>query len=209
MTGRSGPMGKQTNSDYFLWKRIKAGETQSFHDLYMRYADTLFSFGKIFTKDQELVKDCIHDLILDLYKYRKGLSENDNIRNYLFKALKRKIQGNRLKKVDLLYTENFYREAGEKAGPDADDELEEQHEKLDRIMRLIDRLPEKQREILHLRFQIELSYEEIAQVMDISVESVRTSVYRSVKSLREDLQVKSIYLLFVTMKMRAGKFTSS
>ncbi len=190
-------MGKEINSDYLLWERIKAGETQSFHELYMRYADILFSFGRIFTKDQELVKDCIHDLILDLYKYRKGLSVNDNIRNYLFRSLKRKIYGNRLKKVELVYEENIHRDT---TASDEEDELEEQHEKLKKIMRLIDRLPEKQREILHLRFQLDLSYEEIAQVMEISVESVRTSVYRSVKSLREDLQIRNLDLLFMVMR---------
>jgi len=35
-------MQKEVNSDYLLWKRIKAGETQAFHELYMQFADITF-----------------------------------------------------------------------------------------------------------------------------------------------------------------------
>jgi len=195
-------MGKEINSDYLLWKEIKAGNTQAFHDLYVLYADILFSFGRIFTKDQELVKDCIHDLIVDLFKYRKGLSDNDNIRNYLFKSLKRKIQANRQKKINLVYTENLHGETSFLTILSEEEEMEDRNERLKNIMILIDRLPEKQREILHLRFQLDLAYEEIAHVMDISVESVRTSIYRSIKSLRVDLQIRDLPLMVIVMKIR-------
>ena len=110
-------MQKEVNTDYLLWKRVKAGETQAFHDLYMQFADILFSFGLIYSKDQELVKDCIHDLFFDLYKYRRNLSDNDHIRNYLFKSLKRKIQSPQSGKLKLVFTNTFQEEKEQKARP--------------------------------------------------------------------------------------------
>lgn len=184
-------MQKEINIDYLLWKRIKAGETNAFHELYLQYADILFSFGSIYSKDQELVKDCIHDLFYDLYKYRKNLSDNDHIRNYLFKSLKRKIQSPKNGKLNLVYS-SIIQDGNEHRSNSSDDEqLEEREENLERIRKAIDRLSDRQQEVLNLRFQLDLSYSEIAKILDISVESVRTLVYRAVKAIREEMNLNS------------------
>ena len=191
-------MEKEINSDYLLWKRIKAGETQAFQDLYMKYADVLFSFGMIYSKDQELVKDSIHDLFFDLYKYRKNLSDNDHIRNYLFKSLKRKIQLAQKTKLKLVYTNEIWDEAEGKGGFLMSETEDLTEENLKEIQQAVDKLSEHQQEVLKLRFQIGLSYDEVARILDISVESVRTLVYRTIKLLREQLKTKNntVVLLF-------------
>ena len=192
-------MQKEVNSDYLLWKRIKAGETQAFNDLYMQYADILFSFGHLYTKDQELIKDCIHDLFFDLYKYRKNLSDNDHIRHYLFKSLKRKIQAPQSAKLKIVYTDSVSDETNSRLLSSETEGLEFQEESIANIKKAMDKLPEKQREVLNLRFQIGLSYNEIAQILDISVESVRTQVYRSVKAIREELNLNPSTLILLSI----------
>jgi len=177
-------MVKEINSDYLLWKRIKAGETQAFHELYVKFADTLFSFGLIYSRDQEHVKDCIHDLFFDLYKYRKNLADNDHIRNYLFKSLKHKILSAQTNKLKLVYTDSFQEES-ETSSEDWGEENEAS------IQKAVEKLSEHQKEVLKLRFQIGLSYEEVSKILDISVESVRTLVYRTIKVLREDLKASN------------------
>ncbi len=192
-------MQKEVNSDYLLWKRIKAGETQAFNDLYMQYADILFSFGHLYTKDQELIKDCIHDLFFDLYKYRKNLSDNDHIRHYLFKSLKRKIQAPQSAKLKIVYTDLVSDETNSRLLASETEGLEFQEESIANIKKAMDKLSEKQREVLNLRFQIGLSYNEIAQILDISVESVRTQVYRSVKAIREELNLNPSTLILLSI----------
>jgi RNA polymerase sigma factor (sigma-70 family) len=192
-------MQKEVNSDYLLWKRIKAGETQAFNDLYMQYADILFSFGHLYTKDQELIKDCIHDLFFDLYKYRKNLSDNDHIRHYLFKSLKRKIQAPHSAKLKIVYTESVSEETTTRLSSAESEEMEFQEESIANIKKAMDKLSEKQREVLNLRFQIGLSYNEIAQILDISIESVRTQVYRSVKAIREELNLNPSTLILLSI----------
>lgn len=192
-------MQKEVNSDYLLWKRIKAGETQAFNDLYMQYADILFSFGHLYTKDQELIKDCIHDLFFDLYKYRKNLSDNDHIRHYLFKSLKRKIQAPQSAKLKIVYTDSVNDETNSRLLASETEGLELQEESIANIKKAMDKLSEKQREVLNLRFQIGLSYNEIAQILDISVESVRTQVYRSVKAIREELNLNPSTLILLSI----------
>ncbi len=187
---------KEGNSDYLLWKQIKSGNAEAFQELYRIYADILFAFGTIFTRDHELVKDCIHDLIFDLYKYRKNLSDNDNIKNYLFKALKRRIQSSSKNKLTIVYGEHLN---GDDLQDENDDASEEQL-KMEQINRLINQLPDKQREMIKLRYQLEMPYHEISTLMDISVESVRTSIYRSIKSLREQLEGQDFMFFFIFTK---------
>ena len=52
----------------------------------------------------------------------------------------------------------------------------------------MEHLTEKQKEILFLRFQCELSYAEIAIMLDIAVDSCYKMIYRSLKELRFDLE---------------------
>ena len=167
----------------------------------MQYADVLFSFGNIYTKDQDFIKDCIHDLFFDLYKYRKNLSDNDHIRNYLFKSLKRKIQSPTAGKLKLVYTQSIQEESEQNSSGTEAEELEYQEENIENIRKAIHKLSERQQEVLNLRFQIGLPYTEIARILDISVESVRTLVYRSVKTIREELKLSNNALILFSMQI--------
>jgi len=200
-------MQKEVNTDFLLWKRVKAGETQAFHELYMQFADILFSFGLIYSKDQELVKDCIHDLFFDLYKYRKNLADNDHIRNYLFKSLKRKIQSPQSGKLKLVFTNTFQEGNEQKATLAETEGLENQEENIESIRIAMGKLSDRQQEVLNLRFQVGISYPEIAKILDISVESVRTLVYRSVKAIREELKLNHNALILFYLQMPASKKT--
>ena len=64
-------------------------------------------------------------------------------------------------------------------------------EKLEKLKDEINKLPDRQKEAIILRFHSELSYNDIAELMDISVESVRKNIYRSVKTLRTKLAPES------------------
>lgn len=188
---------KGGNSDYLLWKKIKSGDAEAFQELYRIYADELFAFGTIFTRDHELVKDCIHDLVFDLYKYRKNLAENDNIKNYLFKALKRRIQSSSKKKLNLVYGDSLDSDNLQDDQSAEKDQADDEMQKIEQVNQLVNQLPDKQREMLKLRYQLEMPYHEISALMDISVESVRTSIYRSIKSLREKLEGRDFAFLFI------------
>lgn len=55
------------------------------------------------------------------------------------------------------------------------------------VRRLMQELPEKQRLVMHLRDIEELSYEEIASVLDISLDQVKVNLHRARKTIREKL----------------------
>jgi RNA polymerase sigma factor (sigma-70 family) len=62
---------------------------------------------------------------------------------------------------------------------------------------MLNKLPAKQKETLYLRFNESLDYPEIAQMLNISIESVRKQVYRALKSIRESFSNEPFIFLLV------------
>lgn len=59
-----------------------------------RYVRVLFMYGSQFTGDRELVKDCIQDVFVKIYSNRSNLRPTDNIKYYLFAALRNSLLNN-------------------------------------------------------------------------------------------------------------------
>jgi RNA polymerase sigma-70 factor (ECF subfamily) len=55
------------------------------------------------------------------------------------------------------------------------------------IQALMQRLPEKQRLVMHLRDVEEMAYEEIAKTLDISLDQVKVNLHRARKTIRQSL----------------------
>jgi RNA polymerase sigma-70 factor (ECF subfamily) len=133
--------------------------------------------------------DCIHDLFLDLFKYRKNLSITDNAKYYLFKSLKRKINKKYQEKTNPETEEFFnYKSKIHKNYTDSCEidiiSNEWNLEKKEALNNALSILTSNQREVLFLRFNEGKTYEEISFITGISVQSTRTNVYRAIKSLR-------------------------
>jgi RNA polymerase sigma-70 factor (ECF subfamily) len=55
-------------------------------------------------------------------------------------------------------------------------------------MDLVSRLPDKEREVVTLKFQCDLSYREISEVTDLSVSHVGVLIHKGVRRIREQVQ---------------------
>ena len=183
---------KKHSTDYFLWERFKKSDDKAFLSIYEQYFDLLYNYGLHFSHDKFLIEDSIHDLFLDLYKYRKRLSETDNIRFYLLRSFRRLIYKKQFKKNTIALNEKLIlqNDIPFKSHEDsmiASEMKSENHHILTEVMKS---LSDRQREGLTLKFEQNFSYSEIAEILGISVESARTSVYRALKDLRKALKKK-------------------
>ncbi len=174
-------------NESILWRKVKKGDIDAFNTLYEQYVDQLYSFGMAYHKDSAYVKDCIHDLFLDIHKYRSKLADTDNVRLYLLKSLKRKLFKDKNITISLSLDEFEIQQnkQSEKSVEDSIIESETDRSIYNMVNKGLAKLSDHQKEVLFLKFNSELSYEEIAEILKISVESTRTLVYRSIKSLRE------------------------
>lgn len=177
------------NSETIIWKELKEGDTSALGELYDIYIDDLFSSGMQQAQDKGYVMDCIHDLFFDLYKYRRKLAMTDNVKYYLFKSLKRKINRKYHRKIIPVSMESHLAiNEKQKNYTKSHEEViilsELTSEKSAKLFAALSSLSKKQKKALSLRFNEEKSYQEIAEIMGVSIQTSRTTIYRALKSLR-------------------------
>ncbi len=177
-----------------LWAKFKDGDINALGDLYDLFIDDLYNYGIQFSQDKHYVMDCIHDLFLNLYKYRKGITVKDNVNYYLARSLKNQIlkQSN---KNSLKYLSHSFEDTDFCAS--FEDDLitaEMTNERAFKLSKALGLLSKKQRQGLHLRFTEGKQYEEISEIMNISVQTSRTIIYRAIKVLRKNL---TTFIVFV------------
>ncbi|AKP52322.1 RNA polymerase sigma factor [Cyclobacterium amurskyense] len=192
---------KHSNDDTMLWRQFKAGNEVAFSALYKRYIVLLYNYGEIITSDRELIEDSIHDLFVELWKNRKTIAQADSVRYYLYKGLKRKIFKNLEKKRKLPLKEAFN---------DHDFEIVLSHEfgiiageistiKKAQILKALNELSRRQKEIIVLRFYDGMEFSEIAKLLDISQKSTYTLLYRALAAMKGSMG--NILLLSFLLKM--------
>lgn len=173
---------------HFVWESFKLGNKEAFASIYNQHLNTLYRYGTKLCADDELVKDAIQEVFLDLYlKREKNKTNPANLKYYLILSLKRNLI-KKLKRIRKLGEINPGYEITFEPGYNMEQimiENEEETEKSRRIEFMLNQLPVKQKEALYLRFNELMDYSEIAKVMNISVESVRKQVYRAIKTVRE------------------------
>ncbi len=189
-----------------VWTKFVNGDRGAFTSIYDLNVDALFSYGMKLYANQNVVKDCIQDVFLDIYEHRKQISTPRNIKFYLFKALKRnmfKQLKKERKKSSLPKMENlsFVTEYSIETKT-INREVENSQKEL--VAKILKELTPKQQEIVYLRFVKGFNYTEISEIIDIHHNSVRKQVYRAIKKLRKspifkDTKNISTYSLFTIM----------
>lgn len=193
-------MKKEVGNDNMqgVWARFKTGDQVAFAILYNLHIDNLYSYGTKLCKDDEAVKDAIQELFTELFiKCRKVMIVPENLKFYLFIALKR----NLIKKMqsDRKITHDFSEAIDFEPEYSIEFQIIENEREAEitrKVVNAINQLPAKQKEAVYLRYNESLEYDEIAGIMEISVESVRKQVHRGIKTVREIIGKKSDLFLF-------------
>jgi RNA polymerase sigma-70 factor (ECF subfamily) len=184
--------------ELILWEKLKRGDIHALGEIYDLYIDILFSYGIQMSKDKSYVMDCIHDLFLDIYKYRAKLASTDNVKYYLIKSLKRKINKKYNSKIVSIDNEDCFHTNSYTTTKSFEEEIIASEESTMLNLKLADALislSKRQRKGLFLRFNEEMPYEEIAQIMNVSIQTSRTIIYRGVKQLRKCMILFLIYMV--------------
>ena len=184
------------NEAIFYWERFLAGDKEAFAHFYNLHVEAMYRYGTKLCSDENLVKDAIQEIFLELYlKRQKNKSNPENLRYYLILALKHNLI-KKLKRNRKLVNEEVCNLVFE---PEYSIEKiiienEKEAELNLRVQNVLQKLPSKQKEALYLRFNESMEYSEIAHVLNISVESVHKQVYRALKSIRRKIELKKVVL---------------
>lgn len=180
-----------SSSSEGLWKRFCSGDSDALGIIYDLYIDDLFHYGMHFCGDRESVKDSLQDLFQILWCDREHLSQEvSNIRYYLLSSLRRRLLRSLTK--ERRYQKNIYTSYDFELIPPQEESIiqdEIYHELAAQLRDGITHLSRRQREAIYLRFYQNLSYEEVANLMSMKVDSVYNLVSKAVGLLKKMLLV--------------------
>ncbi|GAB2557712.1 RNA polymerase sigma factor [Spirosoma areae] len=169
-----------------LWDAFRFGNRDAFSTLYELFAADLYRYGYNLVRNRQVVEDCQHELFLHLYENRLRLGSTNNIRFYLYRALRRRLLDTvgRLNKYD---SDAYLFDKAEFIIQSCESHLiEEQTLDLQKqvLLQELNRLPKRQKEILYLVYMKGLTYSQAAEVMDITLKSVYNSVNVALTTMR-------------------------
>ena len=179
----------QQISDDLIWKGIRSGEEKSLTLLIGSYSNILFSYGCKFTSDKAMLKDCIQDLFINIWKNRATLAESVTIKAYLLASIRRLIYRKVKSKnpVALGYDEQFMDELPFQLSFSLENKIiadESLHVFSVEIGKRIEALAARQREVIYLKYFLGLSRDEMAEITGISPQTVSNTLQSAIKNLR-------------------------
>jgi len=185
------------------WKAFLYGNKDAFAYFYNLYIDDLYHYGTKIMNDEDSVKDAIQEIFFDLYIKRNSNHVNlDNLKFYLLLALKRNLI-KRLKRNRRFTEESNITDFEPEYSTEVSIiDVEEKEELNRKIAKLLQELPSKQKEAVYLRFNQELEYNEISQILNVTVETARKHVYRAIKAVKNSINSKDLILFYFLVKPR-------
>lgn len=179
------------------WKDFLFGNKAAMSAIFLNYYDDLFRYGLRLVHDENIVKDAIQELFLKLWKNRLNLKPIENLKPYLFKSLRHHIIDSLELIKPTLHMEDGIEYRCEVVYSTEDFIISSQvtEEIRERVIHALNQLKPRQREAIYLRYFEENSFETIALIMDMNIQSVRNTLHRGMKALRDLMLLQSFFLL--------------
>ncbi|WP_374950052.1 RNA polymerase sigma-70 factor [Mucilaginibacter sp.] len=186
-----------TLPDNELLQLLKQSDQAAYSEIYHRhfYLTYIYAYKKL--RDEEQVKDIVQDLFTSLWIKREFELPTTNLPGYLFTAVRNKLfdlfahEQVKTKHLDSL------QEYLSKSTSAPTDHRVREKELNAYIEKQIQALPPKMRRIFELSRKEQLSYQEIAQQLDISENNVSKQVNNALRILRTKLGFITIILMSV------------
>ena len=152
-------------SEATLWREFRNGDRKAFERLLNLYYVSLFEYGSKFQPDDDKLRDALHNLMLSLWERRQFLNDTENLKLYLFKAVRNQIFR---EKAEPFAIRSITAEEEDQFTSDGNYaertiiETELLQEKESKISAVMSRLSKRQQEVLHLKFYENLTNDQIA-----------------------------------------------
>ena len=173
---------RMKNEENRLIKNLKAGDEIAFKKIFYLYSDRLFVWAQSITGDSSVSADIVQDFFIRCWEKRNILPDNCSFKAYANKSIynaslnyirdnKRLVHGYEIT-IDLI----------------DDDVRDEDVEELKRLLlKAIDELPDRCKKIFVMTTLEKKKYVEVADLLGISVNTVKVQVSKAYRILKEKI----------------------
>lgn len=180
-----------------FWNQFRKGDENAFSSLYRSYVHILYQYCSQFTLDKPLIKDCIHDLFVELWKNRGTIGDTTSVRYYLMASIKRKLVRHINAYQKNTSNEDIPVEYWHINTPSHESEVisgEEYDMTNHHLSSALERLPRRQREAIYLKFYMNMSNHEIAELMKINIQSVYNLVFGALSNMKRHMSIEKVVI---------------
>lgn len=183
---------EDTARDLECIERVRAGDARAFEALFAGYYEPMVRYAFGLVQVRAIAEELVQDVFVNLWERRERWTVQSSIRTYLFGATRNRA-------LNWLRHATLHRQWAESIDPLDDSATPlvprvagaDEHVRLVElraaILRAIEQLPGRRRETFLLSREHHLTYEQIAEVMGVSVKTVEEQIARALRSLRASL----------------------
>jgi RNA polymerase sigma factor (sigma-70 family) len=190
----------KTISDYELIQRFIKGEQSCFEQIIHRHKNKVFAYISLYIRDQALAEDLFQDTFMKVIQSVKTGKYQDNgkfiswvmriAHNLIIDHFRRIKQMNTISNDD--YESDLFNSKKFSDSTIEDDMIKRQIQK--DVRNMISHLPEDQREVVILRHYAGLSFKEIAEITEVSINTALGRMRYALINMRKIMEEKKISL---------------
>lgn len=173
------------------WHIFLNGDDTAFSKLYQFHFNEMLAYGLKLGFDKKIIEDAIQEVFIKIFTSKHKLQHIQNIEFYLLISLRNKLydiynQENRVQKV------NYSDVIIENDDSIIESIINTEKETLiaNQIKNSLKCISHKQRKIIHYHYKLDLSFDEISMILNITPEAVRKSLSRALKKMKSESNTK-------------------
>ncbi|MCG8320366.1 MAG: RNA polymerase sigma-70 factor [Cytophagales bacterium] len=178
-----------------LLRNIKNGDTGSFNELYDLYSIRLLNFALMYLDSKVEAEEVVQDVFCKIWQNRHKLDEKFSLNGYIFRVTKNLVLNKLRKRIN---EPSGYVPIGSCSIHHNKTENDILFYEMERLLEdAIEALPPRRQLIFKLSREKGLSNQEIADHLDISVNTVEGQIRKAIKYLRSYIKIVSLTVIFI------------
>src|SRR3989440_11681908 len=161
----------------------RTAKEEEFEEIVHRFEIPLLQYARRITGDMEQARDVVQETFVR-FQRNGALRREDEPATWLFTVCRNAALNVCRKERRMMYVDEEVIEARESEQPMPFDQLE-QKEATGFLLRIVGTLPPRQQEVIQLKFQNDLSYQQIAEITKTSANNVGVLIHTALKTLRQ------------------------
>jgi len=181
-------------SDYELLKGIVARDALAFESLYDRYKSRLYQYLKLLVKEHVTAEDLLAETMIKVWQKASTFKNTSEVSTWLFSVARHQaLDFQRGEQRNTLKNKRYEHSALSSEAPENPEHQTDQNIMKAAIANGMSELSPEQQMVLFLTYYQGMAYQEIATVLDIPVNTVKTRVHSAKQKLRKILEPKQLH----------------
>lgn len=169
--------------DHVLFLLIKKRDREAFTVIYQKYHTYLYALSIRYLKNKDLAEDAVQHVFVKLWDKAEDIKIEINLKNFLYTMTKNYIL-NQFRNNKEVISISYISEQSEISDEDEFFKLMDEVEMNEILRKGIESLPPQKREVCNYKISGNITNQEIADKMGISINTVKSHYQESIKTLR-------------------------